>query len=103
MRPDGGEALDERVEELVLLKNGVRPGLDDRLVQLVVGIAGQRDQAEVGMVLAKAGDSGHAVDERHVQVDDDRVRRQVVGELDRVQAVRRVADDGELRLMLDQR
>jgi hypothetical protein len=74
MRPDGGEALDERVDELVLLENGVRPRLEDRLVQLAVGIAGQRDQAEVGMVLPEAGDGGHAVDERHVEVDDDRVR-----------------------------
>jgi arginase len=55
------------------------------------------------MVLAQAGDRGHAVDERHMQVDDDRVGRELVGELDRVQAVGRVADDGELGLMLDQR
>jgi arginase len=55
------------------------------------------------MVLAEPCDRGHAVDERHVQVDHDRIRAEVVGELDRVQAVPGRADDGELGLVLDQR
>jgi arginase len=55
------------------------------------------------MVLAQPCDGGDAVDERHVQVDHDGVGRELVGELDRIEAVRRSADDGELRLVLDQR
>jgi arginase len=55
------------------------------------------------MILAHARDRRHAVDERHVQVDHDGVRQQRVSELDRVEAVARGADDGELRLALDQR
>ena len=39
------------------------------------------------MVLAQPRDRGDAVDERHVQVDHDRVRVELVGELDRVEAV----------------
>jgi arginase len=72
-------------------------------VELGVGIAGERDQAEVRVVLAKPGDRGDAVDERHVQVDHDGVRAELVGELDRVEAVLGGADDRQLGLVLDQR
>jgi arginase len=72
-------------------------------MELSVGIAGERDQAQVRMVLAQPRHRGHAVDERHVQVDDDGVGCELVRELDRVEAVLRGADDGQLRLVLDQR
>ena len=55
------------------------------------------------MVLAQPGDGGDAVDERHVQVDHDRVGLERVGELDRCEAVGGDADDGQLGLVLDQR
>jgi hypothetical protein len=55
------------------------------------------------MVLPQPGDRGDAVDDRHVQVDDDRVRVEVVGELDGVEAVLGRAGDGEDGLVLDQR
>ena len=55
------------------------------------------------MILAQARDGGDAVDERHVQVDHDRVGLEGVGELDRLQAVRGRADHGQLGLVLDQR
>src|SRR5262245_34591889 len=54
------------------------------------------------MVLPEPGDRRDAVDERHVEVDHDRVWRKLVGELDRVETVCRGADDHELRLMLDE-
>jgi len=55
------------------------------------------------MVLTQACNRRDAVDEGHVQIDHDRVGMQRVGELDRVQPVRRGADHGQLALMLDQR
>ena len=55
------------------------------------------------MILAQSRDGGDAVDERHVQVDHDRIGVELVGELDRVQSVLRRADDGQLGLVLDQR
>ncbi len=55
------------------------------------------------MVGAEPRDGGHAVDERHVQVDHDCIRMQLVRELDCVQPVPRSRDDGELRLAFDQR
>jgi arginase len=55
------------------------------------------------MVLAQSRDRGDAVDERHVQVDHDRIGIELVDELDRVEAVRGFADDGQLGLALDQR
>src|SRR5256714_1041998 len=67
------------------------------------GIAGQRDQAEARMVLAQPRNGSHAVDERHVEVDHDCIRIELVRELDGVEAVLGGADDGELGLMLDQR
>jgi len=72
-------------------------------VELVVGVAGERDQAEVRVVLAEPRDGGDAVDERHVQVDHDRVGLELVGQLDRVEAVLGGRDDRQLRLVLDQR
>jgi arginase len=103
MRLHGGQALDERVDELALLQHGVGARVGDCLVEGRVRIAGQRDQAQVRMVLPQPRHRGDPVDERHVQVDHDRVGRDLVGELDRVEAVRRGADDGQLRLVLDQR
>jgi arginase len=55
------------------------------------------------MILAQARDRGHAVDERHVEVDHDRVRREQVGELDRVEPVLGRRHHRQLRLVLDQR
>jgi arginase len=69
----------------------------------LVGVAGECDQAEARMVLAQSRDRGDAVDERHVQVDHDRIGIELVDELDRVEAVRGFADDGQLGLALDQR
>jgi len=55
------------------------------------------------MILPKPRDGRDAVDERHVEVDHDRVRRKRVRELDRGEPVGCGGDDGQLRLMLDQR
>src|SRR4029077_2707861 len=51
VRPDGGEALDERVDELALLEHRVGAGLGHGLVQGGVGIARERDETEVRMFL----------------------------------------------------
>jgi arginase len=103
MCPDGGQAVDERVDEVGLLEHGVGARLGDRLVQLRVRVAGQRDQADARMILAQARDGRDAVDERHVEVDDDRVGFELVGELDGVEPVLGDCDDRQLGLMLDQR
>ena len=55
------------------------------------------------MILAKPGDRGDAVDQWHVQIDHDGVGHELVRKLDRVEAVRRVPDHGQLGLALDQR
>ena len=55
------------------------------------------------MVLAQACDGGDPVHERHVQIDHDRVGEKGVGQLDRGQPVVGGADDGQRRLLLDQR
>jgi hypothetical protein len=52
--------------------------------------------------VAQPGDGAHAVEERHVQVDDDRIRLVAVDELERGDAVRHGAGDGELGLPLDE-
>jgi arginase len=103
VRPDRRQPLDERADELALLEHGVGSGLGNRLVELGIGIASQGDQAQVRMILAEPRDGGHAVDQRHVQIDHDRVGPDLVRLLDRVEAVLGQGDDGQLRLVLDQR
>jgi arginase len=68
-----------------------------------VGIAGERDQTEIRVILAQPGNRGDAVHERHVQIDHDRIGDELVGQLDRIEAVRGRPDDRQFRLMLDQR
>jgi arginase family enzyme len=85
------------------LQDGVGACRGNRFVKLAVGVAGQRDQAHIGVVLTEPSDRRDAVHERHVQVDDDRVRVKLVRALDRVETVPRSRDDGQLGLMLDQR
>ena len=103
LRLDGGEPLDERPHEVVLLEHGIGPRLRHRLVQPLVGIAGEGDQADARMVLPEPRDRCHAVDERHVEVDDDRIGRELVRQLDGIEAVRRRPDHRQLGLVLDQR
>jgi arginase len=55
------------------------------------------------MILAQARDGGDSVHERHVQIDHHRIRKQGVRKLDRRQPVVGGADDGQRRLLLDQR
>ena len=97
------EAVDECLHQVALQENRVGAGLSDGLVQHRVGIAGERDQAEVRVILAQPRDGGHAVDERHVQVDHDRVGRELVRKLDRGEPVGRSADHRQLGLVLDER
>jgi arginase len=85
------------------LEDAVGARCGNRFVKVAVGIAGQRDQADVWVVLPQSRYRGDAVDERHVQVDDDRIGLELVSELDRVETVPRGRDDRQLRLMLDQR
>ncbi len=72
-------------------------------MQLAVGVAGERDQAEVWVVLPEPCNRGDAVEERHVQVDHHGVRVELVCELDSGEAVRGGPHDGQLRLALDER
>jgi arginase len=65
-------------------------------------VAGEGDQAHVGVVAAQARGGRHAVEQRHVHVEHDGVRVEVVGELDRLEAVGGHPDDGQLRLPFDQ-
>ena len=55
------------------------------------------------MILTQARYCADAVEPGHVEVDDDRLRRELLDELDRLQAVRCDTDDGQLRLLIDQR
>lgn len=62
------EALDERGEEVVLQDDGVRARLPRRVVKSGRGVAGQRDQADAGMVVAEARHGRHAVEKWAVVV-----------------------------------
>lgn len=103
MRSYGCQTLDERVDEVGFQQHGVGARFCHRLVQARIGIARERDQTGARVVLAQPSNGGDAVEERHVDVDDDGVRIELVGKLDRVEAVVHGADDGQLRLVLDER
>ena len=78
-------------------------GLGYCVVERGMLVARQRDHAHARMVAPEPGDRGHSVEPRHVQVDDHRVGRQLVRELDCGEAVESGADDRKLGLALDQR
>ncbi len=99
---DGAQSLDEAVDEVALHQDGIRAGLAHRLVQLGRRVAGERDEAEIRMILPEPRHRGDAVDDRHVQVDDDRVRVELVGQLDRVEPVIGCPGNRQDRLMLDE-
>jgi hypothetical protein len=99
----GRQALDEGADEIALEQDGVGPGFGNSLVQLGIGVAGERDQAELWVILAHARHRRHAVHQGHVDVDHNGIGLERFRELDRVEAVGRRADDGQLGLVLDQR
>jgi len=97
------QALDEAVDEVALHEHRVGARLRHGLVQLRRRVARESDEAEVRMILPQPRDGGHAVHDRHVQVDDDGIRLELVRQLDRVEAVLRRAGDRENGLVLDER
>jgi arginase len=98
----GGEALDEVADQLALDEDGVRAGVRHGAVERPGRVAGERDQAERRMVVAEPGDRGDTVEARHVQVDHDRVRLELVDELDCGEPVTGGTDDSQLGLAVDQ-
>jgi hypothetical protein len=56
-------------------------------------VAGEGDQAEARVVAPQPGCRRDAVEKRHVDVEHDRIRVDVVGKLDRPEAVRGGRDD----------
>jgi hypothetical protein len=100
--PDRAEPGYERLDELVLEEHGVGSGLARGTEEFGFTVAGDRDHADRRMIATQARDSGDAVDDRHVDVDHRRVRRELVRKLDRPQAVGRLPDDAQLRLPLNQ-
>src|SRR6266508_766982 len=95
-RPNGAQSLEERLHEFALEQYGVGSGLIGSPVKPRVRVAGEGDQAELGMVESQLADGADAVEARHVQVDHDRVRLEPVDQLDRLEAVACGAYDGEL-------
>jgi hypothetical protein len=101
-RPDRAELVHERLHEVVFHQDCVCARFFDGFVNALRVVGGQRDQADVRVISAETGDRGDAVEQRHVQVDDDCIRAELVRELDRREPVRRCADDAQVRLRLDQ-
>ena len=54
------------------------------------------------MVAAQPGGSGYAVEQRHVNVQNDRIGSELLGEFDCLEAVDRGRDHLELGLLVDQ-
>jgi hypothetical protein len=71
-------------------------------VQTVVAVAGEGDQASERMRFAELPDGRDPVELGHVQVDDDRVRSELLGQPERLEAVVSQPDHGQLGLLFDQ-
>jgi arginase len=98
----GRQPVQQPVDELALQEDVVGAGHADSLVQSRRLVARERDQADVRVVAAEPGGGGHAVEQRHVQVEHDRVRAELVCEFDCLEAVLGGPDHHELGLPVDQ-
>ena len=87
----------------MLLEHRVGAGGDRSTVQGRVRVPGQHDQAEIRTVVPQPSHRGDPVQERHVQVDDRRVRVELRRELDRLKSVAGSGNDRQLGLPVDQR
>src|SRR6185437_2717849 len=96
------QALDQSFEHLALDEDVVCAGSRGLVVDCRALVAREGDQADERMCLAQLADRGDAVHVRHVQVDDDGVGAQLVGQVDRLDPVVGERDDGQLGLLLDQ-
>ena len=101
-RTSGGQTFEQAFDELGLQQDLVRSGFPHGLVQRGLVVSGERDQAEVRVIPPEASGSRDPVEQRHVEVDHDRVGIEVVGQLDRLESVLRCADDRKLGLALDE-
>ena len=97
------EPVEQTLEERRLVEHGVGAGLAYGTVQLRVVVAGEGEKAQARIVVAQSGDRRDAVEERHVEVDHDRLRGQRLDLLDGLQAVARRAHDAESGLAVDEK
>ena len=96
------EAVQQRVHQLALQEDRVGSRFLGCLVQLRVAVARQGYQAEGRVVSAEVRERRHAVDQRHVQVDHESVRPELLDQLDRREAITHGADHRELVLTVDE-
>jgi hypothetical protein len=105
-RPLRGSAFPEPVEEdpdeRTLADHRVGARAPGRSVEGGVVVAGEGDQAQVGVVLAQTSDRLDAVEQRHVQVDYGCVGHEAGRERDRLDSVGSGSDDAQLGLSLDE-
>jgi hypothetical protein len=101
-RTGASQALDQHVEDLALQQHVVRARLAGGPVEVGRGVAGEGDQADARMVAAQACGGRDSVEQRHVEVEDDRVGLQFFRELDRLKPVDCGGRDLEFRLAVDQ-
>ena len=86
----------------MLVQDRVGARLERGGVERGVSVAGQDDQAERRVFTPEPRHRRHAVEARHVQVDDRRVDLVRLRELDRADPVVRRGDDRQLGLAVDQ-
>ena len=89
-------------DELALQQHVVGARVPGGTVKRGCIVPRDRNQAEARVIAPEPRTGADSVEERHVEVENCGVGRELVDELDRCQAVRCRADDGELALALDQ-
>ena len=101
LAPGGAKSVHQRLDEVVLDEDGVGAGFADSFVDSFGRVAREGDEARVRVIAPKACDRRDAVEERHVEIDHDRIRLELIRELDRIEPVCGDADDPQVRLAVD--
>jgi hypothetical protein len=94
--------LEESFREVSLEDDGVGSCFLDCAMEPRRLVGREGDEAEVRIVLAQPSYRADAVEARHVQVDDDCIRDELVDVFERFDSIRRLADDDQSRPLFDQ-
>ena len=92
----------QRVQILVLGEHGGYAGAERRQLQLAAVVRGEKEKRNVGHHVANSGGSFQAVHFRHREVENDQVGTELLGFLNGVNTVNRLAANGELRMRVEE-
>lgn len=94
-------SCDQRVQVIVLGEHGGYTGAERRQFQFPAVVRGEQEKRNLGHHAAKSGGGFQAVHFRHREVENDQVGTELLGFLNGVNTVNRLAANGELRMRVE--